>query len=49
MDHPKTNPIEVIAIVLLTLLIYVPSLTNGFIWDDDDYVTNNFSIQKMRG
>ena len=49
MDNPKSTPIEVVAIILLTLLIYFSSLTNGFIWDDDDYVTNNFSIQKTEG
>ena len=49
MDSKKTIIFEVTAIALLTFFIYFPSLTNGFIWDDDDYITNNFSIQKTEG
>jgi len=30
-----------VAILLLTLLAYLPVLGGGFIWDDDAYVTNN--------
>ena len=40
---------EVAAITLITFFVYFPSLTNGFIWDDDDYIINNFSIQKTEG
>jgi hypothetical protein len=49
MGNKKTIVFEVAAIALLTFFVYLPSLTNGFIWDDDDYVTNNFSIQKKAG
>ena len=28
------------AIVAITLLTYLPAMRNGFIWDDDEYVTN---------
>jgi len=49
MDNKKTIFFEVAAIALLTFFVYFPSLTNGFIWDDDDYITNNFSIQKAEG
>jgi len=49
MDNKKTIFFEVAAITLLTFFVYFPSLTNGFIWDDDDYITNNFSIQKAEG
>ena len=49
MGNKKTIFFQVIAISLLTFFVYFPSLTNGFIWDDDDYVINNFSIQKTDG
>ena len=49
MGKKKTIFFQVIAISLLTFFVYFPSLTNGFIWDDDDYVINNFSIQKTDG
>lgn len=49
MGKKKTILFQVIAIALLTVFVYFPSLTNGFIWDDDDYVINNFSIQKTDG
>jgi hypothetical protein len=40
---------QVILIVFLCLLIYVPSLKNGFIWDDDDYVFKNPWIKNPEG
>jgi Tfp pilus assembly protein PilF len=49
MDKKKTIIFEVAAITLITFFVYFPSLTNGFIWDDDDYIINNFSIQKTEG
>ncbi len=35
------NSVFVIALVLVTLLAYQPAWHAGFIWDDDDYITNN--------
>lgn len=49
MEKKKTVFFQVIAISLLTFFVYFPSLNNGFIWDDDDYIINNFSIQKTDG
>ena len=49
MSHRKTLYIQILAIVLLTSIFYYPSLTNDFIWDDDDYILNNFSIQHPQG
>ena len=40
---------HILAIILLTSIFYYPALTNDFIWDDDDYILNNFSIQRMEG
>jgi len=36
-------------IVALTLLAYLPSLRNGFIWDDDHYVTGNLELRTPGG
>jgi tetratricopeptide (TPR) repeat protein len=37
------------AIVVLTVLAYLPSLRNGFIWDDDQYVTENKELRSAAG
>lgn len=37
------------AIVLLTSIAYFPVLSNGFIWDDDDYITNNPNLATLEG
>lgn len=49
MESRKTILIHVIVIVLLTAAFYSTSLTNGFIWDDDDYVINNFYLRDFDG
>jgi tetratricopeptide (TPR) repeat protein len=36
-------------LVALTFIAYVPALRGGFIWDDDDYVTNNPNLHSLRG
>jgi len=37
------------AIAAMTLLAYLPVLRAGFIWDDDDYVTDNQSLRSLEG
>ncbi len=37
------------ALVLLTLVAYVPVRTAGFIWDDDQYVTENKTLRDSAG
>lgn len=37
------------AILILTLIAYAPSYSNGFVWDDDDYVTNNLALRSADG
>jgi len=38
------------AVSLITLALYLPALRNDFvIWDDPDYVLNNFNIQSLNG
>lgn len=47
---PRWKPIaQTFAIGLLALLAYLPTLSNGFIWDDDDYVVNNLTLRSPDG
>ena len=39
----------VLTILLLTALAYSPIVQCGFIWDDDDYVTNNQTLRSTDG
>ena len=36
-------------IILITLLVYVPAMQSGFIWDDDAYVTENQALRSVEG
>jgi len=36
-------------IILLVFLAYLPALHNGFIWDDDSYVTENTTLHDLDG
>ncbi len=36
-------------LVCLVLTVYVPSLSSSFIWDDDDYVTENSTLHSLSG
>ena len=36
-------------IVVLTVLAYLPALPAGFVWDDDDYVTQNQNLRNLAG
>jgi hypothetical protein len=36
-------------IILLVFLAYLPALRGGFIWDDDDYVTQNPTLHDLGG
>ncbi len=51
MDHKVSTSPKLAAILLaaLTLLIYLPSLGNGFIWDDDAYVQHNPTLRSATG
>jgi tetratricopeptide (TPR) repeat protein len=37
------------AILLLTLLAYIPAISGGFIWDDDFHITNNRALRDLDG
>lgn len=45
----RATALRGIAIVLLTLLAYLPALRGGFVWDDDDYVTQNETLEDLHG
>ena len=30
-----------LAIIVMVLLAYIPAMRGGFVWDDDQYVTEN--------
>lgn len=36
-------------ILVLTLIAYVPAMQSGYIWDDDDYVTENMTLRSAQG
>jgi tetratricopeptide (TPR) repeat protein len=36
-------------LVLLVAVVYQPTLSNGFIWDDDTYVTRNEALHSLQG
>jgi tetratricopeptide (TPR) repeat protein len=36
-------------LVLLSLVAYLPAMQGGFIWDDDDYVTDNVTLRSVAG
>ncbi len=36
-------------IVLLTILVYIPAIQGGFVWDDDKHVTENLTLRTVEG
>jgi len=38
-----------LALFITTLLIYIPSLNNGYIWDDPEYILNNQTLRSVDG
>ena len=37
------------ALIVITLVAYLPAIQGGFIWDDDDYVTENPTLHSLDG
>ncbi|MGB7218258.1 MAG: tetratricopeptide repeat protein [Vicinamibacterales bacterium] len=37
------------ALVAITVMAYLPALRNGFVWDDNDYVTENLVLRSLDG
>ncbi len=48
-DASKRMILLAMAISAVTLVAYLPSLRNGFIWDDDHYVTQNAELHDVHG
>jgi Flp pilus assembly protein TadD len=46
---PRSPAAAAAAIVVLTVLAYWPAFGNGFIWDDDAYVTDNMTLRSFDG
>ena len=42
-------PITALILIVLVFAAYVPVLSSGFIWDDDDYVTQNKTLRSLDG
>ncbi|MFC1896816.1 hypothetical protein ACFL0Q_09230, partial [Thermodesulfobacteriota bacterium] len=36
-------------IICATLLVYIPAMQGGFVWDDDAFLTNNTIIKASDG
>jgi Flp pilus assembly protein TadD len=51
VDHKKniSRILPAVLLALLTLIVYFPSLGNGFIWDDDSYVQKNLTLRDAEG
>lgn len=45
----KRQSLVVGTILLVTVVAYIPAMRGGFIWDDDDYVTNNETLRSFGG
>jgi len=43
------HPFKAVALLVLVLAIYLPSLNSDFIWDDDYYVTGNAALTNLKG
>jgi len=46
----RTKPV-LFAVILLaaTLVAYIPAMRGGFVWDDDEYVSNNRALRSWTG
>src|SRR5437762_13825928 len=36
-------------LMAITVLVYLPAIRGGFIWDDPDYVVNNVNLRTLAG
>lgn len=36
-------------LIVMTLTVYIPAMRGGFVWDDDDYVTENPTLNSFHG
>ena len=45
----KAPWIQAVLLILFTVVAYYPALRGGYVWDDDDYVTNNPTLRSVEG
>jgi len=43
------RPAAALGLLIITLLTYLPAFRAGFVWDDDDYVTENPALRSLEG
>jgi len=43
------RPAAALGLLVITLLTYLPAFRGGFVWDDDDYVTENPALRSLDG
>ena len=42
-------PIIAAALLVVTVVAYLPAMRGDFVWDDDDYVSNNATLRSVEG
>ena len=47
--HHRTKLLFVVGIILVTFSAYYPAIRGDYIWDDDNYVTNNRTLRSIQG
>ena len=45
----RKSVLAALLLVLITLTAYTPAMRGGFVWDDDDYITNNQTLRSVEG
>jgi len=48
-ESRKTRLLALAALLAMTVLAYLPTVNNGYIWDDDHYVTANEALRDADG
>jgi tetratricopeptide (TPR) repeat protein len=41
--------LQLVALIAVTFAAYYPTLGNGFVWDDDRYIEQNFQLHTLKG
>ena len=48
-ESSSRQPFYLLALIVLTLIAYLPVLQCSYIWDDDYYVTRNATLRTLDG
>ncbi len=49
LSHASLTAFAIAALVALVFLTFYPALSSGFVWDDDDNVTENMTLRSAKG